>query len=188
MLKSKLRNQVKKRLQSIDKDTYESYCERINKRLFKHAFWKQSETIALTISRGREIETSMIIEEAWRQNKKVVIPKCYPDQFKMEFRTFESESQLEIVYFGLKEPIVSKTSLIKAQDIDLVIVPGICFDREGFRIGYGGGYYDRYLSEYKGQTISLAFETQIVPSIPVEPYDMPVHQILTEKEVIVPGG
>lgn len=188
MLKKNLINQVKKHLQSMDKDTYESHCERINKRLFKHPYWKQSETIALTISRGREIETSTIIEEAWRQRKKVVIPKCCPEQFKMEFRTYESENQLEMVYFGLKEPIVSKTSLIRAEDIDLVIVPGICFDRNGFRIGYGGGYYDRYLSEYKGLTISLAFEAQIVPSIPVQSHDVPVHQILTEKEVIVPGG
>lgn len=185
MLKTKLRIDVKRKLESLDFDTYKKNCERINKRLFKQSFWQQSKTIAITISNGKEVDTSLIIQEALKQNKRVAIPKCNPGQKKMEFRTFQSIDQLETVYFGLKEPVVSKTDPVSPDEIDLLIVPGICYDKNGYRIGYGGGYYDRYLTQYSGLTVSLAFEAQLVSCIPAEAHDVPVHQILTENEVII---
>ncbi|MGG4490040.1 5-formyltetrahydrofolate cyclo-ligase [Metabacillus idriensis] len=188
MMKTNLRNDVKRKLKSLDNDTYEEHCERINKRLFAQPFWIKSETIAITISNGREVDTAVIIKEALRLNKRVAIPKCYPDQKKMEFRTFQTTDQLETVYFGLKEPVVSKTAFVPADEIDLLIVPGICFDRKGYRIGYGGGYYDRYMTQYSGFSVSLAFEAQLISAVPAEAHDLPVHQILTENEVIVAGG
>ncbi len=68
-------------------------------------------------------------------------------------------------------------------EIDLLLVPGLAFNREGYRIGYGGGYYDRFLSSFKGQTVSVILDAQLM-KIPVDDFDQPVHKIITEKRII----
>lgn len=100
----------------------------------------------------------------------------------MFFYAIENFGQLENVYMNLREPIVEETQLVVAEQIDIMIVPGVVFDKKGFRIGFGGGYYDRYLERYNGVTISLAFDTQIVNSVPIEPHDLPVDIIITVNE------
>jgi 5-formyltetrahydrofolate cyclo-ligase len=81
---------------------------------------------------------------------------------------------------GLFEPITDETLSVKKNEIDLQIVPGLVFSDEGYRIGFGGGYYDRYMSDYNGATLSLAFVTQTSHKIPVEGHDIPVSKIITE--------
>ena len=83
------------------------------------------------------------------------------------------------------EPIVEETTSIKKEVIDLQIVPGVVFSNEGYRIGFGGGYYDRYLTDYNGYTLSLAFECQTGYVIPIETHDIPVRKIYTEKREIL---
>ncbi len=123
-------------------------------------------TIAVTISRGLEIPTRPVIEQAWEEGKQVCIPKCDPDTKKMQFRTYQTDDQLETVYAGLLEPVIEKTKEVKPSQIDLMIVPGVCFDTDGFRIGFGGGYYDRYLSDYKGKTVSLLLSASCLHTSP----------------------
>ena len=82
-----------------------------------------------------------------------MIPKCLPKDRKMDFRDLERFDQLESVYSGLLEPIESKTNLVEPNEIDLLIVPGMAFEKEGFRMGVGGGYYDRFLQSFKGNTV-----------------------------------
>ena len=83
----------------------------------------------------------------------------------MDFRILDCFDQLESVYFGLLEPIESKTKKVEPKEIDLMIVPGLGFDKDGFRLGVGGGYYDRFLQNYNGNTLSLAFQEQMVTMI-----------------------
>ena len=103
----------------------------------------------------------------------------------MDFRKLERFDQLESVYSGLLEPIESKTNLVEPSDIDLLIVPGIAFDSEGFRMGFGGGYYDRFLQSFKGNTVSLAFREQIVSNLPKEDHDIPVEKIITDVDIFI---
>ncbi|EPE60492.1 5-formyltetrahydrofolate cyclo-ligase family protein [Exiguobacterium sp. S17] len=81
---------------------------------------------------------------------------------------------------GILEPTTAETDL----DIDTCIVPGRVFDRSGYRIGWGGGYYDRFLATYRGATIALAYDVQVLDEIPIEPHDIPVELIVTEREMI----
>ena len=157
----------------------------IHKKLLLEETIDKSEIIGITLSAFPEVETWILIEELWKLGKKVAVPKCEPSTRSMNFYEIVSFDQLEVVYMKLREPIVSVTQRVNAAQIDVLIVPGVVFDRNGYRIGFGGGYYDRYLSGYTGVTISLAFDCQVVENVPVETFDIPVDCIITESERIL---
>lgn len=145
-------------------------------------WWKKAKTIGITISREFEIDTRPFIKQAWKEGKQVAIPKCFPeDDHKMVFYHFDDYSILETVYSGLLEPDILQTEPVLKESINLMFVPGLMFDRNGYRIGYGGGYYDRYLGDFSGTTISLAYSGQVVDHVPRNDYDIPVQHLVTEK-------
>jgi 5-formyltetrahydrofolate cyclo-ligase len=183
--KKTLREQMKARLQQLTAEEKQVYDKEIAKTLYTLPLWQKAATIAITISRGNEVNTRPIIEKAWQEGKRVSVPKCDPAKKTMTFREIHSFSQLESVYFGLWEPIEAMTKEVVASEIDFMIVPGVCFSKNGYRIGYGGGYYDRYLQHFSQPTISLAYTMQVVENLPSEPHDIPVKMIITNDEVIV---
>ncbi|UII54864.1 5-formyltetrahydrofolate cyclo-ligase [Cytobacillus spongiae] len=185
MNKKILRNQMQERLNEISKPLYEHLSYEIARTLFETSEWKTAHTIAITVSKPPEVDTYQIIRKAWDEGKEIVVPKCYPNDKRMLFRKLTSFNELESVYFGLLEPIEKFTVEYAANEIDLMIVPGIAFSRSGFRLGFGGGYYDRYLENYDGITISLAFSCQLVDELPIESHDQSVSKIITEKELII---
>lgn len=183
-MKSQLRKKTMQALSALSSDDLLQKTERMYKYLFSLPEWQNAGTIAVTISRGLEIPTRPVIEQAWEEGKQVCIPKCHPDTKKMQFRTYQTDGQLETVYAGLLEPVIEKTKEVNPSQIDLMIVPGVCFDVNGFRVGFGGGYYDRYLSEYEGKTVSLLLECQLFGHVPRLPHDIPVHKLITEDRII----
>ncbi|MBD1378887.1 5-formyltetrahydrofolate cyclo-ligase [Metabacillus arenae] len=184
MNKKKLRENVKKKLEEYKQPIFNQLTERVLHNLYHTTEWKNAATIGVTFARNREIPTFSLINKAWEEGKIVCLPRCNPVTKQMNFRKFTHEDELETIYFGLKEPIELKTELIQPQDIDLLIVPGVCFNKSGFRIGYGGGYYDRYLADFQGITLSLGLSCQLVDDLPIEDHDIPVRKIITEHEVI----
>ncbi|WP_077736423.1 5-formyltetrahydrofolate cyclo-ligase [Bacillus sonorensis] len=184
-MKRVLRNEMKTKLAQMTDKEFQQKTNAIHEAFFSSKQWKDASVIALTISRKPEVATKPIIERAWKEGKTVCIPKCLPETKDMHFRRFQDESELEVVYFGLQEPIVHKTELLAPDDIDFILVPGICFDPRGYRIGYGGGYYDRYLAGFTKETASLAFHCQIIDKVPHEAHDIPVSQIFTEKTTLI---
>lgn len=182
--KRTLRSILQQDLQQKPQQQYEKQSTQIAARLFKTEVWRDSITIAITISRTPEVDTYPIIREAWKTGKEIVVPKCHKHTRTMTFHSIQSFEQLETVFFGLLEPIVSQTVEVHKSKIDLVIVPGLGYTTKGYRIGFGGGYYDRFLSDYEGNTISLAFPEQIRPSLPLEPHDIPVNMLITPEEAI----
>ncbi|MEH6940398.1 5-formyltetrahydrofolate cyclo-ligase [Bacillus sp. JJ722] len=178
MDKKQIREVVRANLANMTQADFDRQCHFIEERLFKLDEWKQAETIAITISNSREIHTKNIIEKAWNEGKKVAIPKCNPSDYSMVFRFFDDFNQLERVYFNLMEPIVNDTVEAGIADLDLMFVPGVAFDMSGFRVGYGGGYYDRFLEAFQGATISLLLPEQIVSEIPRNSYDIPVQTLI----------
>ncbi|MEH7303972.1 5-formyltetrahydrofolate cyclo-ligase [Neobacillus drentensis] len=179
-----IRKEMKETLSKLTKSLYENYSDKIANRLYEDQDWKQAQVIGITISKNPEVDTYQIIRKAWELGKQVVVPKCDPKEKKLSFRTITDFSQLETVFYGLFEPIETLTSSISSDQIDLLIVPGLAYTREGYRLGFGGGYYDRYLLNYQGKTLSLAFSEQLVPQFPVENHDIPVSKIITNDEVI----
>lgn len=146
--------------------------------------WKEARSIGITLSINGEVETREIIQEAWKLKKLVAVPKTDPKLHELAFYALESFEQLEPGHFGIMEPKIDSTSIVNSNDIDLLFVPGLVFDRKGYRIGYGGGYYDRFLAQFSNKTLSLAFSFQVVDEIPRFDYDKPVDCIITEKETI----
>ncbi|MGP4067726.1 5-formyltetrahydrofolate cyclo-ligase [Halobacillus sp. B29] len=181
MNKKEWRRIGKQTLNNLSRDNKDSIQTALYQHLFKSDLWKNAKMIGMTISQEHEWSTYPIIDQGWREHKQVVVPKCIPKTREMDFYKLEDYGQLETVYFGLKEPDPAAAEKVKKEEIHLLLVPGLLFDNCGYRIGYGGGYYDRFLEEFDGETIMIASEVQKVSSLPIENFDQRVDHILTER-------
>jgi 5-formyltetrahydrofolate cyclo-ligase len=158
----------------------------IHELLFSQSLWRDSEHIALYLSVEREVDTLAIIQRGWELGKRIYLPKCHTKEKQLVFYHVESLDQLEVVYYGIPEPVPAYCEKLRLEEVELIIVPGLAFDQRGYRIGYGGGYYDRFLSKLTHQvdTFSLAFSFQVVKKqeLPNDSFDIPVDGIITEQE------
>lgn len=180
--KREIRQSVLHTLSLLTQTDYQMQSSQMASSLYKEAYWQEASCIALTISRFPEVDTIPIIHEAWKQGKQVVLPRIKQESKQMDFYLIHHFSQLEETVFGLKEPKPSEATIQTPADIDLMIVPGVAYTKEGYRIGFGGGYYDRYLPSFQGTTVSLLFQEQLVSSLPIETHDQAISHLL------VPGG
>jgi 5-formyltetrahydrofolate cyclo-ligase len=151
----------------------------IHTKLIQTDVWNQAQTIGITISKGLEWDTEPLIHKAWQQGKRIAIPKSNPQDYSMSFHHYQSGDRLKKVWADIWEPLTSDVSIIEKDNIDLMIVPGIVFSKNGLRIGYGGGFYDRYLQDFTGGTVSLAADFQIVDTIYGEKHDKPVDMLIS---------
>lgn len=180
--KKKVRKKIKTDLEQLTEENRVEFTKKISSQLFGLKEWKQAKIIGITVSIPPEVPTLHIIEQAWREGKEVAVPKCNPENKTMIFKKIISFNELESVYSGLLEPIDS-TEKVRSEEIQLLIVPGLAFTKDGYRLGFGGGYYDRFLSGYKGSTLSLAFDCQLVDEVPTELHDIPVDKVITKDKV-----
>jgi len=184
MNKKQVRNEVRGKLAVLTEREFDKQCLLIRQRLFETKEWLQARSIAITISKELEVDTLPIIEQAWVEGKKVAVPKCHPIDRSMSFHYFTHYNQLETVYNNLQEPIEEETEVAFKNEFDIIIVPGVAYDRRGYRIGFGGGYYDRYLQHFDGVTVSLLLDEQLYEKIPNEPFDQPVQNLILPSGVI----
>lgn len=178
------RKNMKDRLAELNMDLYSSYSKEIENHFLIEENVQNAAVIGMTISSFPEVDTKGIIHRLWEMGKTVVVPKCTAKDRSMTFYKIENYDQLETVYMQLLEPNPLLTLAIEPGEIDLLVVPGIVYSKTGYRIGYGGGYYDRFLTKYTGRTLSLAFDFQIVENVIRDPFDLPVDTIITNKETI----
>ncbi|WP_010096998.1 5-formyltetrahydrofolate cyclo-ligase [Ornithinibacillus scapharcae] len=184
MGKKEIRDSIIKSLQDLSDEDKRIIELQLYQHLFESEAWKNSTRIGITISRGMEWDTRAIIEEGWKQGKEIVVPKCIPGEKKLLFYRLHHFSELETVYYNLLEPKPLDANLVLSEQIELVIVPGVVFNKKGYRIGFGGGYYDRFLSTYNGHTLSLLSRLQLMDDIPIESHDIPVKQLITEAGIV----
>jgi 5-formyltetrahydrofolate cyclo-ligase len=151
--------------------------EQIYQKLFASASWKNAQVIGLTLSGPFELDTHPIIEKAFEEGKKVAAPKTLPKR-QMAFFLIEKDSVFTVSAFGVKEP--PETRHIPPEEIELLIVPGVVYSEKGYRIGFGGGYYDRYLEKYTGKTCSLVFQEQLCEAWEPEAFDIAVQQLFID--------
>ncbi len=152
--------------------------------LIDSSLWAKAGVVGITVSQGFEWNTRPIIEKGWEQGKTVCVPKCFPKDKSMEFYRLDNFDQLETVYYNLLEPKPEATEKVDKNTMDLLIVPGVLFDKKGYRIGFGGGYYDRFLRDFENETISLAARMQLVKEVPTEEFDLPVRCVISEDGVV----
>lgn len=180
MNKRQLRQSAIAKLKNFPDEQKRAIEERLAEHLRTTDMWKAAKTIGITVSQRFEWNTTPIIEVGWQQGKTMCVPKCIPREKKLIFYRLDHFNQLEVVYYGLHEPKPEETEQIEKSQIDLLIVPGLLFDKRGFRVGFGGGYYDRFLTDFPNQTVSLLHSTQLVERVPSESFDIPVQHLITE--------
>ncbi|NIP37818.1 MAG: 5-formyltetrahydrofolate cyclo-ligase [Candidatus Dadabacteria bacterium] len=182
-IKRSLRNHFLQKRELLNKNELADKSVQIAENLINHPIYKSSKTIALYSSSRSEADTSIIFERNAELGKK----SCFPKVCENTLRFYEvSElSDLKPGKFGILEPIDTKSKEITPEKIDLFIIPAVCIDLSGNRIGYGMGYYDRALSNIdSGKKVGLVFELQITCTIPAEQFDKHVGHIATEAGVI----
>ncbi|MEG0386391.1 MAG: 5-formyltetrahydrofolate cyclo-ligase [Solibacillus sp.] len=182
MEKKQQRIRMLQQLNQLSDRDYRNRSLSIAKKLLEEPAIQDATTIAITISNRPEVDTTAIIEQLWQLGKRVVVPKCAPKEHTMAFYEIASFMQTERVFKDILEPMPDCTELVEKNEIDVIIVPGVVFDTSGYRIGFGGGYYDRYLPDFRGKLISIAFEEQRMDQIPREPHDIPIHILITDRE------
>lgn len=157
----------------------------ILEKLYETNLYKNARNIFTYISFGDEINTIKLIERALKDNKNISVPKTYRETRTMNAIFIPCLKELKENHMGILEPI-DDSIVIKKEDIDLIIVPGAVFDKDFNRIGYGGGYYDRYLEDiaYKNNKVVLAYDFQIVDKIEKEEHDVKVDIIITDKQIL----
>ncbi|MDH6365282.1 5-formyltetrahydrofolate cyclo-ligase [Enterococcus sp. PF1-24] len=150
----------------------------IYQKLFATEAWQKAKKIGIISSMAIEVDTQPIINEAFKTGKTVGIPKTLP-QKQMLFSEIQGDSQLNLTKFGVLEPVV--ISEIPKEQLDLIIVPGVIFSSEKYRIGFGGGFYDRYLQNFNGTTLSILFKEQLRDDWQKEIFDLPVDYLIVSQ-------
>ena len=173
-MKSELRKQVLHEMKALPREQKQFIDQALTERLLQHPFYQEAKVIATYLSFSHEFQTQGLIEQALKDGKKVLIPKTYP-KGRMEFVVYDPQ-QLVKTSFGLLEP-QGDLEVVEPSQIDLIHVPGLAFTTEGYRIGYGGGYYDRYLEHFAGQSLSTIYPCQ-VQEFNFENHDIPVQEVL----------
>lgn len=140
--------------------------------------------VALYAAKAEEVETGLIAEAVRRAGGEVYYPLIRPEGV-MTFHRVAIEDGLVPGAYGIPAPTDESGELLAHERLDLVVVPGLVFDPKGYRLGRGGGYYDRFLSRVSaGNVVGLTFSWRVVPAVPVDPWDVPVGAVVTEKGVI----
>lgn len=170
------RKRLPKRIQ--DKNAHQ-LCLRI----IRHPDFRRASNIGVYLAHRGEIDLSPIIKHAWKLRKKIAIPVILPN-FRMRFVRFSSNTRLARNHFGIAEP--ANKRFVCLDELDLLLCPLVGFNQHGFRIGMGGGYYDRALSKVnriKTKLWGVAHDFQKCQTIHPESWDIPMHKIATEKRI-----
>ena len=173
-MKAELRKKILQEMKAISQEQKQAMDRALTERFLRHPFYQEAKTIATYLSFTHEFQTQGLIKRALKEGKKVLIPKTYPKGC-MEFVVYDPQ-QLVKTSFGLLEP-QGDLEVVEPSQIDLIHVPGLAFTTEGYRIGYGGGYYDRYLENFAGHTMSTIYPCQI-QNFNSEDHDIPVQEVL----------
>lgn len=181
--KKEIRTKVKKyRREAVPKEL------RKNSRIICRQFlllpeYQAAKAVFAYMDCKNEVETESVIGQCWRDGKIVAVPKVFGEQ--MKYYAITSYEDLEDGYFGIREPKHEALQEIVCED-GLMILPGVAFDEDRHRVGYGGGFYDRYLAAHPDmKKVAFAFEFQVFENVPFETFDIRPEKIITEKRIII---
>lgn len=184
--KKELRRVYRMLRTEVDRDLKRRYDEEIARNLRGLTAYASARGLLVYASMPDEPDTSGIIMQALADGKNVALPKVFGGGV-MEFFRITQLQGLHLSSFGVAEPDPEHCERADPEQYGLCVVPGLCFDRDGRRLGYGGGYYDRFLSAYGGASVGLCYSIFIEDDLPHDEHDLPVGLIVTENGTIVPG-
>jgi 5-formyltetrahydrofolate cyclo-ligase len=170
----------------IDPILASAYSGMIFAKIKKLPVYEKAKTVMFYLSYGSEVMTDAMISSSIEEDKTVAVPAIQtPGDGKMfAVKLLRLEDAYQSVY-GIRQPEINREDMLEKGEIDLVFVPGIAFDYEGFRVGYGKGYFDRWLEGIPPEkAVGIAYDFQLTDKMPAGKYDLPVGVIVTEKRII----
>ena len=176
----------RKNINTVKKEVMDN---KILDQFYKSEYYRKSKKIFIYISYDSEINTIGIINKALNDDKKIYVPRTELKTRLMDAVEITSLDNLVESKYGILEPSIKETH-INPNEIDLIVVPGVAFDRQGGRMGYGAGFYDRYFNKINEDNmkriikLALAYDFQIIEKVPMDEQDIPVDYIITENEVV----
>lgn len=188
MNKNNLRNEFMSKRENLKNKIIIDKSKRIISNFLRTDFYKKNNKIFIYVSYKNEVKTHDLIKKMLKDKKELYIPNPNPETKEMEAVLIKEFDDLTEGNYGILEPINSNFKL-EPYFLDLIIVPGLVFSHKGFRIGYGGGFYDRFLARAKTKNsdplkISFVYKEFIIDKIPTNQYDLPVDYIITEEKII----
>lgn len=180
--KKQLRALLLQRRRTMPMEKKQSIDRQICQHVLESPEYQRANVLFAYWSTAEEIDTHAILADAWKQGKCVCVPKCLRGH-RMIARRIASEADLTEQTFGIPEPD-AQCMEIAPEDIDLCLVPALACDASGARLGYGGGFYDRFLPQTMGNRMVLCAQERLLPEIPTEEHDMHCDCIVTENEVM----
>ena len=175
MDKKELRRQISKRKREMTESEIENASRVLAEKFVNSQVYRDAKTIYGYMPYNQEVRTIPMMEQALRDGKRVAVPKVYGDT--MKFIYMDDLSKVEEGYYNIPEPIADGP--VAEDPTALVLMPGLAFDEKGNRMGYGGGFYDKFLAQEPDHpTVALCYAFQMVDHIPTEEYDIPVDCVL----------
>lgn len=175
--KKGIRQTILHKMKNFNKNEKQKADTWLANNFFETSEYKEAKTIALFLAFKHEVDTFSIISHALKQHKRVFVPEMDYSNRQMTFKEIFNLDDIEVdnkgIYFSTSEGEITNT-------LDLVVVPGVGFQNDGYRIGYGGGYYDKFLAEYQAKTISLLYDFQLTSFEP-ESFDQAVDKLIIYK-------
>ncbi len=175
MDKKELRRAIREKKRAMTSEQIEAKSAKLGELFAASEAYQNAKTIYGYHPYYQEVRTVPMLERALREGKRVAVPKCYGD--KMKFIYMTDLSQVEKGYAGIPEPIADGPEA--DDETALVLMPGLAFDPQGHRIGYGGGFYDKFLArEPNHPTLALCYDFQMLPKLETEKFDIPVDTVI----------
>lgn len=175
MDKQVLRKEIREKKRAMTEAEIVSKSEKLGQLFIASEAYRKAKTIYGYLPYNQEVRTVAMLQQALEDGKRVAVPKCYGDE--MRFIYLDDLSKVEKGYCGIPEPIEDEP--IADDKSALVLMPGLAFTKEGLRMGYGGGFYDKFLASEPGHpTLALCYDFQMVEHIPTEDYDIPVDTVI----------
>ncbi len=186
-LKKELRAQFREKRLAIPAKLKKQRDEAICSYAINMAAFRYAECVLMYAPTKYEIDVMPIAEEAMRKGKKVFFPKCNKETKTMTYRLVSSLDELIPDVYGIDAPPETATAYDpNDKATTLCLIPGLTYDKSGYRVGYGGGYYDRFLADFKGCKAGVIYNDFIISSVPRGHFDYKVDIMLTEKNVRIP--
>lgn len=187
--KKQIRREKLKIRREMNIEEKSNYDKIIKDKFFESSFYKESENIFIYISYDSEINTKDIITRAIKEGKKIYVPRTEFSTKLMNAVIIENFDNLVESRYGILEPKKDEP-FIDPNDLDLIVVPGVAFDKNGGRVGYGAGYYDRYFKRINNENkskivkLALAYDFQLMDKVPTDEEDVLIDAVMTEKQFI----
>jgi 5-formyltetrahydrofolate cyclo-ligase len=175
MNKLELRKAIREKKRAMSAEEIERKSQALTEAFLHSDAYRNAKTVYGYLPYNQEVRTVALLEQAIRDGKKVAVPKCYGDEMRFIYMT--DLSAVEKGYAGIPEPIADEP--VADDETALVLMPGMAFDPDGHRIGYGGGFYDKFLAkEPDHPTLALCYDFQVLPHLETEEFDIPVDTVI----------